>query len=132
MASCRRTVSILGALLVAFSSLPVYAVTFTLGNNPQSDEENVLFSSSQTGTIIRGLTNQTKSNVQFTSSEILQTTAVGQANLTAIDGAINNVTIDVPGGTYGGFDYQSFGRLTGTAKGAGDSISAHRRGDLYL
>ena len=101
MASCRRTLSILGALLVASSSLPVYAVTFTLGNNPQSDEENVLYSSSQTGTIIRGLTNQTNSNVQFTSSEILQTTALGQANLTAMDGAINNVTIDVPGRTYG-------------------------------
>jgi PEP-CTERM motif len=100
MADFRCTLSILGAILVASSSLPVYAVTFTLGNNPQSDEENVLYSSSQTGTTITGLTNQTDTSVQFISSETLQTTASGQASLTATDSAINNVTIDVPGGTY--------------------------------
>jgi hypothetical protein len=67
----------------------------------KADEQNVLYSTSQTGTSITGLTNQTNTSVLFTSSETLQTTALGQANLTATDGAINNVTIAVPGRTYG-------------------------------
>jgi hypothetical protein len=92
---------LLSALLLASIAMPAYAVTFTLGNNPQSDEQNVLYSASQTGTGITGLTNQSNTSVLFTSTETLQTTALGQANLTATDGAINNVTIAVPGRTYG-------------------------------
>src|SRR5919112_939722 len=54
--------SIIGAMLLASSTLPAYAVTFTLGNNPQSDEQNVLYSAAQTGTSITGLTNQTNTS----------------------------------------------------------------------
>jgi hypothetical protein len=97
----RKVFSMVGAMLLAWTTLPAYAVTFTLGNNPQADEQNVLYSASQTGTSITGLTNQTNTSVLFTSSETLQTTALGQANLTATDGAINNVTIAVLGRTYG-------------------------------
>ena len=68
-------------------------------SDPQADEQNVLYSASQTGTSITGLTNQTNTSVLFTSTETLQTTALGQANLTATDGLINNVTIAVPGST---------------------------------
>jgi hypothetical protein len=101
MIHSRKVFSMVGAMLLAWTTLPAYAVTFTLGNNPQADEQNVLYSASQTGTSITGLTNQTNTSVLFTSSETLQTTALGQANLTATDGAINNVMIAVPGRTYG-------------------------------
>jgi hypothetical protein len=101
MTHSRWALSIMGAMLLASPVLPAYAVTFTPGNNPQADEQNVLYSASQTGTSITGLTNQTNTSVLFTSTETLQTTALGQANLTATDGLINNVTIAVPGRTYG-------------------------------
>jgi hypothetical protein len=101
MTYSRPLLFIMAAMAMASTVLPAHAVTFTLGNNPQADEQNVLYSSSQTGTSITGLTNQTNTSVLFTSSETLQTTALGQANLTATDGAINNVTIAVPGRTYG-------------------------------
>ncbi len=100
MTYSRRALSILGAMLLASTALPAYAVTFTLGNNPESDEQNVLYSATQTGTSITGSTNQTNTSVLFTSPETLQTTALGQANLTAADGAINTVTIAVPSRTY--------------------------------
>src|SRR5688500_10163688 len=96
----RKALYIVGAMLLASMTLPAYAVTFTLGNNPEPDEQNVLYSAAQTGTSITGLTNQTNTTVLFTSTETLQTTASGQANLTATDGAINNVTIAVPAQTY--------------------------------
>src|SRR5919107_110623 len=101
MIHSRTFLAMVTAMVLASTALPAYAVTFTLGNNPQADEQNVLYSSSQTGTSITGLTNQTNTTVLFTSTETLQTTAVGQANLTATDGAINSVTIAVPGRTYG-------------------------------
>jgi hypothetical protein len=101
MSHSRKVLSMVGAMLLGSTALPAYAATFTLGNNPQADEQNVLYSASQTGTSITGLTNQTNTSVLFTASETLQTTALGQANLTASDGAINNVTIAVLGRTYG-------------------------------
>jgi hypothetical protein len=100
MIHLRKALLILGAMLLASTTLPAYAVTFTLRNNPEPDEQNVLYSATQSGTSITGQTNQTNTTVLFTSTEILQTTALGQANLTATDGAINNVTIAVPAQTY--------------------------------
>jgi len=85
-------------LLVA----PAHAtIVFTNGNNPQPDEQNVLYGSSQTGGTVTGRTNQTNTLVDFTSStDTLVETAQGQANLTALDGLINQVTISVPGQTF--------------------------------
>lgn len=88
------------ALLLASAGL-AHAVTFTVGNNPQADEQNVLYNTTQSGTSILGVTNQSRASVAFTSPESLQVTANGQANLTATDGLINAVTIAVPGQTYG-------------------------------
>src|SRR4051794_31066165 len=75
---------------------------FQLGNVPQSDEENVLFSTNQTGSTVTGMTNQTSTVVNFSSTaDVLMTTANGQATLTASDGLINDVTISLAnGGTY--------------------------------
>jgi len=77
-------------------------VIFQLGNIPQSNEENVLFSTTQTGTTVNGITNQTNTMVDFSSTtDTLMTTANGQAILTAQDGLINNVMISLAnGGTF--------------------------------
>ena len=77
-------------------------VMFTAGNNPEPDEQNVLFGSNQTGASVNGFTNQSSTLVNFTSStDTLAVTANGQANLTAQDGLINQVAIATPGHTFG-------------------------------
>jgi len=83
-------------------ALPAFAdAIFTVGNNPQPNEQNVLFSTNQSAATVFGETNQSHDIVQFTSTtDTLVTTANGQANLTALDGLINNVTVTVPGLTF--------------------------------
>ena len=77
------------------------SVTFTIGNNPQSNEENILLSSGAQGTTVFGLTNQTNLQVRFTSStDTLVEPSSGQARVEALDGTLNNITIDIPNGTF--------------------------------
>jgi hypothetical protein len=78
-------------------------IVFTAGNVPQQpSEENVLYGNNQTGTTVTGVTNQSNTTVNFSSStDTLVTTAAGQANLTAQTGLINDVRITVPGHTFG-------------------------------
>lgn len=82
------------------------APIFTLGNNPQQGaEENILFSSSQTGTTINGTTNQSNIPVRFTSTQSLSTGGVGQAFLqpTNASALLTNFTFGVIGGTFQDF-----------------------------
>ena len=77
------------------------SVTFTLGNNPQQDEENILLSSGATGTTVFGLTNQTQLQVAFSSTtDTLVEPSSGQARVEALDGLVNNITISIPNGTF--------------------------------
>lgn len=96
--------------LLAFIAIAVFsvttakadAVTFTIGNNPQSNEENILLNSGATGTTVFGLTNQTNLQVRFTSStDTLVEPSSGQARVEAVDGLVNNIIIDIPNGTFG-------------------------------
>ena len=100
----RTAVSLLGFIaLVVFSVSTARAdsVTFTIGNNPQSNEENILLNSGATGTTVFGLTNQTNLQVRFTSStDTLVEPSSGQARVEALDGLVNNITIDIPNGTF--------------------------------
>jgi hypothetical protein len=51
------------------ASAPAHAtVIFTLGNNPQPVEENILLNSGDVGSPIFGLTNQTNLPVSFSST----------------------------------------------------------------
>lgn len=71
------------------------AATITIFNNPGAvnPDENVLFGNAdQTGTTIVGTTNQTSTLVNFLGDEELQTTAAGQANLTATDGGFTTLS----------------------------------------
>ena len=66
------------------------SVTFTIGNNPQQDEENILLNNGTTGTTVFGLTNQTQLQVAFSSTtDILVEPSSGQARVEAQDGLLN-------------------------------------------
>jgi hypothetical protein len=103
--SIRRIVvpSLVLLAIVIFSGVIAKAdsVTFTLGNNPQSNEENVLLNSGATGTTVFGLTNQTQLQVRFSSTtDTLVEPSSGQARVEALDGLVNNITISIPNGTF--------------------------------
>jgi hypothetical protein len=75
---------------------------FTLGNNPQADEENILLNSGATGSTVFGETNKTHITVNFSSTtDNLTEPSSGQATIEAEEGLINNITISLPGGTFG-------------------------------
>jgi hypothetical protein len=77
------------------------SVVFTIGNNPQPDEENVLLNSGAMGTTVFGLTNQTQLQVQFRSTtDVLVEPSSGQARIEATDGLLNNVTVSLPNATF--------------------------------
>lgn len=95
--------------LLAFFAIAVFSVTtaradsvtFTIGNNPQSNEENILLNSGATGTTVFGLTNQTNLQVRFTSStDTLVEPSSGQARVEAVDGLLNNITLDLPNASF--------------------------------
>lgn len=77
------------------------AVIFTLGNNPQTDE-NVLFGAAGPSTTINSTTNQTQTPVRFTSTQTLSSTGQGQGFLSPSNGSLfTNFTFTVPNSTLG-------------------------------
>lgn len=97
-----------GAALAAatlFAGTPGAQATaiFTQGNNPQPDEENILFGAQAPGLTQTGTTNQSGVGVLFTSTQILQAQGIGQGFLEAVapDTVITgDVTFSVPGFTF--------------------------------
>ena len=100
----RMALSLLAVIaIVVCSGLTARAdsVTFTVGNNPQQDEENVLLNSGASGTTVFGTTNQTQLQVSFSSTtDILVAPSNGQARVESLDGLVNNITISVPNGSF--------------------------------
>jgi hypothetical protein len=117
-----------GFACAALITLPAAqaSVIFTEGNNPQPDEQNILFGSQQTGTTFTGATNQSNTPVQFTSTQNLQTGGIGQAFLQPVapDNVITGtVTFSVPGFAFK--DYIFNPTVTGpNASGGPATISA--------
>jgi len=84
-------------------------ITFTIGNNPQPDEQNILFQAAQTGTTIDGAT-QSGVGVEFSTltGQTLFQTAKGQADIFAtdnnpIDVQLTSMDITTPGFLFGDF-----------------------------
>jgi hypothetical protein len=99
-------------------------VIFTLGNSPQQPgQENVLFGSSQTGTTINGITNQTNTPVQFTSSQSLSTGGQGQAFLEPTNSAtlFTNFTFTVPGSDFSSLIFNP--QIGGQPQGGGGTAT---------
>src|SRR5207248_9182830 len=84
-------------------------VIFTLGNNPQPNEENILFQAPETGNPIHGTTNQTNVGVQFSSltGQTLFQNAQGQADIMSSANqqtlALTSMNITAPGFGFGDF-----------------------------
>lgn len=75
----------------------------TLGNNPQPNEQLVLFNTTQSGSTVLGITNSSHNPVSFSSTtDMLGADANGQAVLTsAVAGnLLNQLTISAPGSTF--------------------------------
>jgi len=87
---------------IFFLTSSVHAgITFTIGNNPQANEENVQFNSDSSGTAVFGQTNQQGITVQFSSaSSTLVVSSSGQAKVAAESGSLTNITVSVPGGSF--------------------------------
>lgn len=84
----------------AVLTVPMYAAAiFNTGNVPQTNESNVLLNMNQSASMVTGVTQQNAVTVDFSSTtDTLVTTANGQANVTAADGLINDVTISLASG----------------------------------
>ena len=84
-------------------------VIFTLGNNPQPGEANILFGASETGTTIVGTVSGTSIDVDFSTltGQTLFQGAKGQADIqNAADpgkALLTSMDITVPGFTFGDF-----------------------------
>jgi hypothetical protein len=91
-------------VLIAIFALAIPAfgdAVFTFGNNPQPNEENVLFTTDQTGSTVFGFTNHSNTQVQFSSTtDTLVVSSNGQAKVGAMDGLVNDITLTVPGHTF--------------------------------
>ena len=95
--------SFAAAIIVASMCLlavPTYAtVMFETGNHPQTGEENVLFGTTQTGTLVDGTSNKSGVTVDFSSTQTL-TAGGGQAKVEALGALLTNITISSPGHTF--------------------------------
>ncbi|MGQ0634792.1 MAG: PEP-CTERM sorting domain-containing protein [Planctomycetaceae bacterium] len=95
----KRTSLFLAALFCC--SVAQAEFVFQTGNNPQPDEENILFTSGQTGATVFGQANLSGILVAFSSTtDVLVTSSSGQARVEAEDGVLNNISITVPGGFF--------------------------------
>src|SRR6516164_4607126 len=90
-------------LAIVALSIPAFGqVVFpTLGNHPQPNEENVLFTADQTKPTVFGFTNLSNTQVQlFSTTDTRAGTSSGQAKVGASDGLVNDITFTVPGHTF--------------------------------
>jgi len=102
--TCRILVmmSIVSTLLVGVAHADII---FELKNDPQPDEQNILFEKDQVGSLVMGFTNKTNTEVDFFSQlNTLQVTANGQAQITNFNGGnLNDIMVTAPGFTFKDF-----------------------------
>jgi len=97
----KQATLVLAIMIMVLCSAAQADVLFNLGNNPQPDEENILLNKNTTGLTVYGQT-QSGILVAFSSTtDTLTEPSSGQARIEAQDEWVNNITISVPGGTFG-------------------------------
>ena len=85
------------ATFVLIASAYANSVTFTPGNHPQPNEENILFNTTMVGTTITGHTNHTHTAVDYMSSMVLDGKG-GQSDIDAKNGELlHDITLTDPG-----------------------------------
>lgn len=117
-------------LLSGFWMLPASAnITFTLGNNPQPDEANILFGSAETGITIIGEVDHTGVAAIFSSltGETLHQNAQGQADIHNDSGAdLTSMGFTLQAG-FGFLDY-----ILNLQNGHGDAtVTVHTQGSTF-
>ena len=95
-------------------------IIFTLGNNPQPNEENVLLNSGATGSTVTGTLNQSGLLVDFTSiTQTLIAPSNGQARVEATSGGaqvpLRDISFALAGGTFTDAIFNPFLGTIGTA-----------------
>ena len=105
-----RTAAVMAAVAaLLFARAASADVIFTLGNNPQANEENILFQAPESGATITGATNQTGITVNFSTltGQTLFQNARGQADImssTSVQtSALTSIDITAPGYGFGDF-----------------------------
>lgn len=99
--------SLAAAIVVACSCVGTIqaSVVFTLGDNPQPGEENVVLNNGTTGNTVFGTTNLSSVSVAFTSTQTLSEPSSGTGRIEATDGtnqiALTDITISLPSYSYG-------------------------------
>jgi hypothetical protein len=91
------------AVLSLGSAMSAKADVVVVGGNVPQLDENVQFNDGQMGAVgnpIFGTTNNTMLLVRFSGNEMLTSPSGGQARVEAVDGSLNALTIDVPGGSF--------------------------------
>jgi len=83
-------------------------VTFTLGQHPQPNEQNIFFGAAETGTTVYGgVGSASGTTVDFSSTQMLYQYSAGQASIYGAanqqNSALTNIDITVPGYTFGDF-----------------------------
>jgi hypothetical protein len=98
------------ALAITFLAMPALAdAVFTPGNNPQPNEENILFTSGGHGTTLNAFTNQTHTNVVITSTTNTLLEKGGQSDLSNFgEGLLHDVNVSTPGFTFTDFILNPF------------------------
>lgn len=102
--------TITAVVAVAMAGAVRADVIFTLGNNPQPGETNILFKAPETGTAVNGFVGQSNVDVNFSnngSGQVLFQNAQGQADIqNAADpgkALLTQLDITIPGYTFGDF-----------------------------
>jgi hypothetical protein len=128
----KATKLLLLPLLLVLPTLSRANVTFTLGNNPQPGEENVLLNSGTTGGTVSGTLNQSGLLVNFTSAtQILNEPSSGQARVEATNNAsqvaLSDVSFALANGTFTDAIFNMFiGGTIGTAGGTATILRTPR------
>jgi hypothetical protein len=95
-------VTTLGAAVALLSTLPAHAISFSESGGQPPDGENVMIGMNQSGTTVFGSTQQSNLSLVFNSTEDLFTPSGGQAKISAADGILNNLSIEILNGFYTG------------------------------
>jgi VPDSG-CTERM exosortase interaction domain len=116
-------------ITLVLPSLSWASITFTLGNNPQPGEENILLNSGETGGLVHGTTNQSGLTVIFASeTQVLSEPSSGQARIEATNNGsqvgLSDLSISLAnGGTFTDAIFNPFiGGTVGTPGGTATII----------
>jgi len=110
-------IALFAASLVLAGAAPALAdiTVISTAPFPQNPPENVLLTAGSSGATLLGVTNQTNTQVLFTSStDVLMSPPQGQAFLTSTDGSLQNLNIALNSGFgFSAFEFNVNSAVTG-------------------